>query len=283
MTPSIDVIIVNYLTGDDAVAAAREVQGPATTIWIVDNSGEVLAHPPTGSSVLGDGTNVMYAAASNLAYDRGVADLVLLLNPDVRIARSVVEQLATALSDDPGLWAVAPRLESPNGASQPYLRRLATTAALLADLVPPLRPVLRSSYERYLCRDVDLSSTALIDQPAAACLLVRRADVGVRLFDPAYPLFFNDADLARRMAGLGRRCLYLGGLAAEHTGGASIARERVRSGRWVSEEYDRSAARYARRNLRGGWLVGCVVPVRRAVRRLLRSRDGGASTSAGNP
>jgi GT2 family glycosyltransferase len=269
----VDVIIVNYLTGDLARTAAAEIASPQTSIWLVDNSGEMLDDPPPDVVLLGDGTNRMYAEASNLAYASGTAELVLLLNPDVVIKPEQLAVMVDRLTADRSLWGVAPALDTPGTSAQNYLRRLPTLAGLLADLCPPLRVVLRGAYERYHCRDLVRSGDAelLIEQPAAACLLLRRSLVGEQLFDESYRLFFNDTDLARRMTVAGRHCLVVQSLAVPHVGGASISREKRRSGAWTADEYDRSALRYARRNLSGWPLLAPLVALRYMARRLRHS------------
>jgi GT2 family glycosyltransferase len=270
----VDVIIVNYLTGDLATIAAAEIASPATSIWVVDNSGELLDDPPPSVALLGDGTNQMYAAASNLAYRSGTAEFVLLLNPDVVIRPDQLAGLVERLKADPSLWAVAPTLESPGVAPHGYLRRLPTLAGLVADLCPPARALLPAAYRRYRCADLIDSAGAAelrVDQPAAACLLIRRSAVGAVLFDERYPLFFNDTDLARRMAASGRGCVVLRTVTVPHVGGASIDREKRRSGTWTADEYDRSALRYARRNLRGWVVLAPLIAARYVARRLRHS------------
>jgi GT2 family glycosyltransferase len=270
----VDVIIVNYLTGDLARIAAAHIASPTTSIWMVDNSGELLADPPQSAVLLGDGTNRMYAEASNLAYRSGTAELVLLLNPDVVIQPEQLAELVTRLDADRSLWGVAPTLVSPGAAPHGYLRRLPTLAGLVADLCPPLRVMLRGAYRRYHCRDLVESAgdaEMVIEQPAAACLLLRRSAVGSTLFDETYPLFFNDTDLARRMTSSGRQCLVLQSVTVPHVGGASIDREKSRTGAWTADEYDRSALRYARRNLVGWAVIAPLVAARYIARRLRRS------------
>jgi N-acetylglucosaminyl-diphospho-decaprenol L-rhamnosyltransferase len=270
----VDVIIVNYLTGDLARIAVEQIASPRTSIWVVDNSGELLDDPPPSAVLLGDGTNRMYAEASNLAYRSGTAELVLLLNPDVVIRPEQLAALADRLSRDGSLWGVAPTLSSPGVPPHGYLRRLPTVAGLVADLCPPLRTMLRGAYRRYRCRDLIESAGAaemVIEQPAAACLLVRRSIVGAVLFDEGFPLFFNDTDLARRMAAFGRQCVVLQSVTVPHVGGASIDREKSRSGAWTADEYDRSALRYARRNLSGWAVIAPLIAVRYIARRLRRS------------
>lgn len=265
MTP-VDALIVSFRTGDLAREAAQSVSGPGVRVLVHDNSGELLADPPPGVELHGDGTNLLYAEANNRLFAASSAPLVLLLNPDVELAHGELERLVAALEADPAAWGAVPQLRHPDGSLQRYVRRLPTLRALLADRLPPLRLVLRRDYERHYCRDVDLTRSGTVEQPAAACLLLRRDRLGGRLFDPSYPLFFNDTDLARRLRAAGH-CLYVAQVRATHHGGASIARARGRHRSWIRRQYDDSLLRYARRHLRGWPLLVPVVLLRRLAAR----------------
>lgn len=267
---TVDVVIVNYLTGDLTREAVERLAGPNIAIHVVDNSGELLDDPPSGCSMYGTGENAFYARASNLAFTGGRAPLVLLHNPDVVIQPAQLSEMVAAMADR-SLWAVAPQLIEPEGAKHEYLRRLPTTSALVADLVPPMRLVFRSAYRRYHCRDVSHDAPAEVEQPAAACLLVRRDYVGTQLFDERYRLFFNDTDLSRRMHDAGYRCRYLPHIRVPHVGGVSIERERSRGRDWISDEYDSAALTYAMSELPGGACLKPVVVVRRYVRDVVRA------------
>jgi GT2 family glycosyltransferase len=155
-----------------------------------------------------------------------------------------------------------PRLIGVDGEDQNYLRRLPTVSMLLADRLPLLRSLFPTAYERYYYKDVDLSVSGTVEQPPAACLLVRRDLVGERLFDESYPLFFNDTDLARRLNASGKHCRYVATVTASHVGGASIARARPTRRSWIRREYDLSLLRYARRNVRGWFVLVPVIAIR---------------------
>ena len=269
----IDVLIVNYGTGELAAEAAELVTGPGVHVWAWDNSGEMLADPPrTDLVLLGDGSNTWYAPANNRLYEQCDGPLVLLLNPDVQLAHAALLRLAGTLERDPLAWGVAPRLLNADGSDQRYLHALPDLPSLLADRLPFLRPVLRTSHRRYTAASVDLRRSQVVEQPAAACLLVRRTLAGPRLFDESYRLFFNDTDLARRL-NTSAHCLYAADVTAMHLRGESFARMRPRSGRAIAREYDEALLRYARRNVRGWPVLVAVVLARRLVITLLDAFD----------
>ena len=264
----VDVLVVNYCTGDLVLKATQLVAGFDVHVWVHDNSGEVLADPPAGVTVLGDGSNAYFAAANNVLYGQCDGELALLLNPDVELAHADLLRLIAVLEEHPEAWGVAPRLLDADGSDQRYLHALPTVRALLADRVPLLRRVFASDYRNYLQLDVDLRRSQVVAQPPAACLLVRRDVVGPQLFDERYRLFFNDTDLARRLNG-SHHCWYAADVTARHLRGESFAR--LPQGYDTAREYDRTLLRYARANLRWWPLLLPALALRR-IGYLLRSR-----------
>lgn len=264
----VDVLIVNYLSGDAVCQAAAAVAGPGVRVRVWDNSGELIAGVPD-MAIEGTGDNVYFAAANQAMYASGSAPFVLLLNPDVTLSQVDLVRLVDHLISHPEAWAVSPRLLWPDGRDQNYLRRLPTVRGLAAELVPPLRRLFVRSWVSYRCFDVDLGRSQPVEQPPAACLLLRRSDVGEVLFKDSYPLFFNDVDLCRRMAGRGP-VHYLASVTAKHVGGGSIKASQAAGAR-TRRMYDDALVEYARRNLSGWWVLVPLMLVRRlalSVRRI---------------
>ncbi|MCW2598545.1 MAG: hypothetical protein JWM02_374 [Frankiales bacterium] len=259
----VDVLIVNYRTGASAVRAAAAVTGPEVNICLWDNSGELLAggHP----EVQGTGDNLFFAVPNQRMFEATKAPYVLLLNPDVVLDHFDLQRLVETLAADRGAWGAAPRLLWPDGRDQNYLRRLPTTRALAAELAPPLRWLLWRSWSSYRCLDVDLRAEQRVEQPPAACLLLKRERVGSRLFDERFPLFFNDVELCRRLATDGT-CLYRPEVTAVHEGGGSIKQGR-RAGVPVQRMYDEALLAYAEANLRGSSVLKLVAALRRQALR----------------
>jgi len=100
-----------------------------------------------------------------------------------------------------------------------------------------------------------------VDQPGAACLLVRRDDFD-RLggFDPATFLFFADTDLCRRLAEEGLEVHVDWDSHVVHTGGASVSRLDRDD---VREHVQRDYLTYAQRHypLLARWVTRAAVAV----------------------
>jgi hypothetical protein len=81
--------------------------------------------------------------------------------------------------------------------------------------------------KRYLMAGTKVTAPLPVDQAGGACMVLSRAVVEAAggLFDEAFPLFFNDVDLCRRIHDLGL-AIHVLPVALDHGGGVSIRRMR---------------------------------------------------------
>ena len=136
-----------------------------------------------------------------------------------------------------------------------------------------------------------------VDCPAAACVLFRRELLEPRPLDPDFPLFFNDADLARRIRHAGFTLDVVPAARAGHAGATSVKRADVMG---VRAEWVASLRRYpapecgsgpgAGRCGRSSWPTPSFMAIQHAVRRgrpetpsLVRGTLGGLGLPGGRP
>lgn len=202
----------------------------ASGITVVDNAStdhtlaEVRRRPAV--AILANTTNLGFAAAVNQGFAHAPdADAVLVLNPDVVLLQPPAE-LHRELTQ-PHVGAAAGLLLDATGAPQTgfHARRFPTPAALAFEVLGlnriwPGNPV----NTRYRCLDLDLSKPIDVDQPPAACLLIRReAWLAAHGMDEGfYPVWFEDVDFMRRLATLGWRARFTPHFRAQHAGGHSF-------------------------------------------------------------
>jgi GT2 family glycosyltransferase len=153
--------------------------------------------------------------------------MVLFLNPDAECTLGSVESLARRLASDAGLWAVGGRLLHPSGALQTgfNVRAFPTIGAvaaemLLLDEIWPRNPWTR----RYRMTDWNADTGGDVDQPAAACLMVRRAALEILGgFDERFaPAWFEDVDLCKRIHEAGGRIGFEPQARFSHHGAVSL-------------------------------------------------------------
>lgn len=218
---SIDVVVVNYRSAADVARCLAHLGAWSDgTVWLIDNSEQtqeaaalkaLAARLPWVRLIVAP-HNLGFGAACNLAYAASTAPLLLLLNPDALITRADVLELASALAADEQLGAVSPLTywnrsrsfvlppptnEGPANAALPLL--VARSAALARARASRLVVAER--------RHAAGSGTRILRALAGAVLLLRRAAVQAAggLFDPRFFMFFEDADLSRRLRGVGYR------------------------------------------------------------------------------
>ncbi len=194
-------------------------------------------------------TNHGFAGAINRAIDSVRGPFVFLLNPDCELGSRSLKELVEFMRTHPAVAAAAPLLEDERGNSQRefQLRRFPTlltlvTEVLAIDKLFPSNPITAS----YRCRDLDLTRPRIIDQPAAAALLIRREvldEIGP-LDEQFFPAWFEDVDYCRRLAAAGKEIWVVPAAQAKHFGGASL--EHVPFGRFIDLWY-RNMWRYARK------------------------------------
>lgn len=196
-------------------------EDPRCELLVVDNSGKLPAESaaawrkkvrllnPGGNRGFGGGVNAGVAATDS--------PWVLVLNPDACPRPGAVEALADACQNERSAAGLVPALEWPGGESQCswQLQPLPSAGTLLAQIFffggrrgPKTEP----------------PAGTPIEQPAAAALALRRQvleELGG--FDEGfYPAWFEDVDLAKRLAERGHFCAYLPESRFEHAAGSSL-------------------------------------------------------------
>jgi GT2 family glycosyltransferase len=193
-------------------------------VVVVDNaSTDRTVERARGARVIANPTNRGFAAAVNQGFQATTADLVLIMNPDVRVTSSL-EPMADACRE---YGLAGGRLTDADGDTQRgfTIRRFPTVAVLALELLGLNRGWAGNPWNReYRYSDRDLSKGGPADQPAGAFLMVRR-DVWktLRGMDESFwPIWFEDVDFCRRAALAGFPAQYVPESTAVHSGGHSI-------------------------------------------------------------
>jgi len=257
----VGIVSVTYRGGDRPQAWARALR------QAIDDAAEadVLVQVVAVDNASGDGTarrltdaapwvdvvelpsNVGFAAGCNAGVRRLESpDLVILLNPDVQLARSFLRVLAT-LPWPADVAARGPLIYELGGGVEQSARgfpRAATAVLGRTSLLARMNPRGRA-ISRELRADPDAGTTSA-DWVSGACLVTTRAVLGeVGELDEGYFMYWEDADWCRRAADRGLRVLYEPSLVARHDQGASSSSRRAAT----TVAFHRSALRYWRRHL----------------------------------
>jgi len=224
----IGIIIVTYNSAAEIGACLDAALASGADIVVVDNAshdGTIAEVAHRGVRFISNPDNRGFAGAVNQGFAELLNPYVLLLNPDA-VIETGLEPLRQAC-DLPGSAGAGGRLVDAKGEAQAgfMVRRLPTPTvlileALLLNRIWPGNPVNR----HYRCLDWDDSSRSIVEQPAGAFLMVRRAvwqELG-GLDERFCPLWFEDVDFCRRIRDRGLSLYYVPEAVAKHTGGHSI-------------------------------------------------------------
>jgi N-acetylglucosaminyl-diphospho-decaprenol L-rhamnosyltransferase len=172
--------------------------------------------------------NIGFGAAINRAAAAATGTYLLLLNPDAEATPKSIERLVEFLDEHITCGAATGRLLSMTEDWQRNfnVRRLPTFGTVMADLllfkyIWPSNPLTRKAE----AVDITDAASQAVEQPAAACLMVRR-----RTFDEVggiderfFPVWFEDVDLCRRILQAGWTIFFVPRANFRHLGGASVS------------------------------------------------------------
>lgn len=231
MPPSGSIVIVTFNSADHIESCLRSLTEPGWERIVVDNASaddtveRARAVPDT--LVLANPENRGFAAAVAQGVRAARGELLLLLNPDVTAEAGALAALRAAVEPD-DVVAAGGRLLNADGTTQVgfVVRRFPTLATALAEVLLFNRLFPGNFWNaRYRYLDLNYDQPAEVEQPAGACLVVKRAaweDVGG--FDEGFfPLWFEDVDFCRRLRARGGRIVYEPRARFRHAGGHSLA------------------------------------------------------------
>ncbi|MBI2816045.1 MAG: glycosyltransferase family 2 protein [Acidobacteria bacterium] len=227
----ISIIIVAYNSREHIRRCLTSFQDSGAEIVVVDNASSdgtaaLMRQAFPTVRLIAAPKNLGFAAGANLGVRNSTGTALLFVNPDV-VCLEPFARLEQMLNESPDTVAIAPRLVDVHGRTQIgfNVRRLPTAAALIFEMLTLNRFFPNNSVNRhYRCLDFDHGKPGEIEQPAAACLLVRRRSFEeIGGFDERFfPLWFEDVDLCLRLRQHGGRILYTPQIPYEHSGGHSL-------------------------------------------------------------
>lgn len=244
MEPSLSGVVVHWrneeLLADLVAAWPRD---PRFELVVVDNGSS--APLPAEVKILRPGRNLGFAGGANAGIAEAKGEVLLILNPDAVPEPGALERLLEGFAALPDAAGLAPRLIGPDGEPQAgwQLRRLPSAGQLLLQAFPGTGSPEASG---------EPPAGTPVEQPAAAALALRReALAAVGGFDAGFhPAWFEDVDLARRLAGAGLVLRYWPAARFRHGLGSTVPRLGYGPFLWI---YYRNLTRYLRKHHGRAW------------------------------
>ena len=239
MTPELTAVIVNYNAGpelrDALRSIANEMAGRAWEALVIDNassdgSSDYVWEFAPHARVLRNSVNVGFGRGINQGVAASSAPQILIMNPDCRLERGAVAAMRGELEARERCAIVGPRVLDPDGSVQGSARGDPDMLTGLFGRTGPLRSLLPSSAASRRNVIDGGGGSITVDWVSGACMLARRSafdEVGG--FDARYFLYWEDADLCRRLRGRGFEIRYVPAAAAVHQVGHSSRNARAAS------------------------------------------------------
>lgn len=232
MPSSVSTLVVSW-NNRDFLGRCLESLPKGSEIVVVDNasvdgSADFVAETFPDVRLVRLESNIGFGAGLNVAAKAATGDYLLLLNPDAEATPKALERLVEFLDEHVTCGAAAGRLLSMTEDWQRgfNIRRLPTYGSLAADLlllkqVWPGNPVTR----RAEAADIGDTEAHAVEQPTAACLMVRRRvfeEVG-GMDERFTPAWFEDVDFCHRVLDAGWTIFFVPRANFRHLGGTSVA------------------------------------------------------------
>jgi GT2 family glycosyltransferase len=246
------VVIVNFNSGEHLAECLKSVAAcaPDARVVVIDNASsdgsERVANTLDRVTLYRNETNRGFARGINQALAEVSSGLVLVLNPDCRLLPEAVELLSAEIAKHPECAIVGPRILNDDGSVQgsargdpTLLTGLFGRSSLLTRLFPG-SPLARRNVRIDVMPEAGADSLE-VDWVSGACMLARSdALKSVGGFDERYFLYWEDADVCRRLRHHGYSIRYLPAAHVVHPGGRSSRSART----LATRAFHRSAYTY---------------------------------------
>jgi N-acetylglucosaminyl-diphospho-decaprenol L-rhamnosyltransferase len=250
--PDVAAVLVNYNAGHELRRAlqsiADDMRGCSWEGVVVDNasaddSQTIAAEFAPVVRLIRNDSNIGFGRGANQGIAATSAPAVLIMNPDCALTPGALGSLRDALQAHPSCAVAGPRILDPDGSVQgsargdpDMLTGLFGRTALFRRLFPDA-----ALSRRNVVTDAASADSAVVDWVSGACFLARRDALrSVGGFDERYFLYWEDADLCRRLRARGHEIRYVPAATAVHRVGHSSRTARVASVR----AFHASAYRY---------------------------------------
>lgn len=193
---------------------------PVLSEWVVVNNGGAeeacAAAVSLGGKCLHPGKNLGFGAAHNLALhslSNTSASYHLILNPDIRLEKGTLSELASVMDVSPEVGILMPRVLYPDGSTQYLCKLLPTPLDLILRRFGhgPWHRLFEDRINQYDMKLFDYSRPVYVPVLSGCFMFTRRSVLeSIGGFDERFFLYMEDIDLCRRMSSVSRLLFWPG-------------------------------------------------------------------------
>lgn len=173
-------------------------------------------------TVLRSEKNVGFGAGHNIVINQIDSKYHAIINPDIVLKENAIGKMTDYMDANPQIGLLSPQICFPDGRDQILGKRNPQLKYLIASRFRGDEP--GKLLREYAMLDSDLSNPIRIEN-ATGCFMFIRTDVLKKIggFDDGYFMYFEDADLARRINEVSE-CIYYPGTTVYHVWGRDSKR-----------------------------------------------------------
>ena len=235
----LSILIVNWNTRQRTLACIDSIRqfAPSQGVQIIvidnnseDGSVEAIRKAHAGVEIIENKENAGFGRANNAGLERAAGRIVLFLNSDTEITATTIPDLLGEFDTHPEVAAFGCKILGYDGAPQHSVRGFPTMGAYLySDTLLGMPGLFRRAHDRYRRKQFDFEQWQPIEVAMGAALAVRREVVTqMQGFDPRFFMYFEEADLCRRIHAAGHGLAYSPVPVVYHVGGASSRKNKAR-------------------------------------------------------
>ena len=206
--------IVTYNSGDDIKkcisSILRYTEDIDFSLYVSDNcSTDDTVDIVRGSfpevKLLQNEKNGGFGYGHNKVISRVKSDYHVVINPDIELRENTIKKLCDYLEEHPDVGMVSPKTLNPDGSEQ----FLPKTDPSFAYVVISKFPGMKHLRRRYTRQDERFDAPAEVES-CSGCFFVARTKAlkELRGFDRRFYMYFEDADISRRMRAKGYRLIF---------------------------------------------------------------------------
>lgn len=236
---SVDIIIVNYNCTDYTIrcidSIKRNIQSCRISIIVIDNSSNDMPNRITDHfpdiQLIRNPRNVGFGKAINYGLELSKLKYVILINPDALVPDRSLFDIIDYLDKHPEIAVAGPKILEWDGSIQGSARRFPTIWTSIFGRKSPLTrlfPGNSITKREFICFNGEKHKPQPADWVSGACMIIRRDAIKqVGGFDSRFFMYWEDADLCKRLKKLGWKIMYHPKAKVYHQTGKSSATQPV--------------------------------------------------------
>jgi len=239
--PSLDIIIVNYNSTDYLLKCLESIYANvgkvAVSVIVIENNSQnhidrvEAAYPQV--ILIRNTSNVGFAAAINQGVKISSSKYLLFLNPDTYLMPIFFRPMLDYMESHPHTGILGPKILDTDGTVQGSARAFPNALTALYGRSSPITKYFPNnliSRSNIMTLGINRKSPMEVDWVSGACMMVRRQAIEeVGEMDEHFFMYWEDADLCRRMWENDWKVIYLPGVSLYHHIGKSSDSRPLRS------------------------------------------------------